>query len=175
MSLSWGHSHRQTSTLQGFHIAVLSRQSQRFIPHSLSQTSTIHHSSCLPGIHTSFPLRSFSQYQFTSSMAYPLSDYQHTCLHRPSWQSCHFPFSPHGQTIGKHLHQSFRSPLRTTQLSILLIPSKHLRLSICTTLIIDLSSFYIIVSLPYIGIGTSNDSYNTLAHSNCKSLPLTND
>ena len=49
------------------------------------------------------------------------------------------------------------------------MPSKPLRLSNCTALILDLS-FHIIVSLPYINTGTSNDSYKTLAHSSCKLL-----
>ena len=44
-------------------------------------------------------------------------------------------------------------------LSILLIPMKPLRLSICTVLILDFSlSFHIIVSLLNIKTGTSNDS-----------------
>ena len=57
-------------------------------------------------------------------------------------------------------------------LSILLIPSKPLRLSICTPLILIL---YIIVSLPYVRTGTSNDSCKTVAHSSYKPLALTRD
>ena len=61
-------------------------------------------------------------------------------------------------------------------LSILLIPSKSLRFSICTVLIQDLSFFFHnIVSLPYIKTGTSNVSCKTLVHSSCKSLALTRD
>ena len=30
-----------------------------------------------------------SRYQSTASAAYPLSEYQHAPLHRPSWQFCH--------------------------------------------------------------------------------------
>ena len=57
-------------------------------------------------------------------------------------------------------------------LFIFLIPSKPLRLSLCTALILDLSSFHIIVSLPYIGTGTRNFSCKTLVHSSYKPLAL---
>ena len=57
-------------------------------------------------------------------------------------------------------HYSLIRAFRT--LSFLLIPSKPLRLSICTALILDLSfSFYNIVSLPYIRTGTNNVPCNT--------------
>ena len=109
------------------------------------------------------------------SAAYPMSDYQHTLLHTPSVQSYHSPFSPHGWTTGEYLHQYFRPPTHfdTQQnslisasgtLSILLIPSEPLSLSIWKALILDLCSFHIIVSMPYIGTNTS-----------CKSLALTKD
>ena len=61
-------------------------------------------------------------------------------------------------------------------ISILLIPSKPLRLPICPALIVDLSfSIHSIVSLPYIRTGISNVSCKTQAHSICKSLTLTRD
>ena len=59
-------------------------------------------------------------------------------------------------------------------LFILLIPSKLLKLFICTALILDLS-FHSIVSLPYIRAGISNVSWKTLTYSNCKSLSLIRD
>ena len=59
-------------------------------------------------------------------------------------------------------------------LSILQIPSKPLRLSIYTALILDLSfNLYINVSLPYDRTGTSNPLCSPLAHSSCIPLALT--
>ena len=86
-----------------------------------------------------------------------------------------FSISPHDRTTVEHLHQSFCPPsssLHTTHfsvysfgtLSILLIPSKLLRLSIYTTLFIDHSFSFHIFSLPYMRIGTSIVYYKTLAH-----------
>ena len=54
----------------------------------------------------------------------------------------------HSLHIGEHLHQAFRShpsSLHTT-LSVLLIPNRPLRLSICTTLILVLSISLHIIS-----------------------------
>ena len=48
----------------------------------------MHHSPCLPDIKTS-SLSSHSRYKSTSSVAYPLSDYQYTLLLRPSYESYH--------------------------------------------------------------------------------------
>ena len=59
--------------------------------------------------------------------------------------------------------------------SILLIRNKPFILSICTALILDLSSFHNIVSLPYVRTGTSKVSCKNLAHSSCKPLTLTRD
>ena len=78
-----------------------------------------------------------------------------------SSQSYHSPSSQHGQAIRVHtiinpfiypLHHSAQLPYPCIQDSILLlIPSKHLRLSICTVLILDLSfSFQNFVPLPHI-------------------------
>ena len=53
-----------------------------------------------------------SRYQSASSSAYPMNEFQHNLLHTPSKQSCPSPSFPHGQTIGEHLHQSFRLHLR---------------------------------------------------------------
>ena len=97
--------HRQTSTLQGLHIAVASHQGQGFIPrlrtmHSISQTPAIHSypaSFSLVAWHPNF-FNTPSRYQSISSAAYPLSDYQHTLsnpipLHR-STPSSILSFTP---------------------------------------------------------------------------------
>ena len=69
---------------------------------------------------------------------------------------------------------SHDSPIRAFGTSsILLTPSKPLRLSIYTAVILDLSSFPLITSLPYIRAGKSNDPCKTLVHLICKLLPLT--
>ena len=58
-----------------------------------------------------------------------------------------------------------------SRLSILLIPSRTLRLSTCTALILQLSFFiHIIVSLLFLRTGTSNNSCKTLTHSSYKDL-----
>ena len=58
----------------------------------------------------------------------------------------------------------------------LLILSKPLRLSFCTSLILNLSlSFRNTVSMPYIRAGTKSVSCKTLVHSSCISLTLTRD
>ena len=56
---------------------------------------------------TLFSLNTPSRHQSISSVAYLLNDYQHTLLHRLSWQSYPSPSSPHGRTTGAHLLQSF--------------------------------------------------------------------
>ena len=152
---------------------MTSIQSQRFISlpyplHSLlSRTILL---ACL----SSKPL--FFSQSFTVSVYFFLflRDYLHTPLHRPSYQSCHSPFSSQDRTIGEHLPQSFRPPLSSLRitslirafatLSILLIPNKPLRLSICTDLVLDLSfSFHIIVSLSYIRTGMIKVSCKTIS------------
>ena len=59
-------------------------------------------------------------------------------------------------------------------LSILLIPSKPLEVFHLYILILNIS-FHIIVSLPCIRTGMSNDWCKTIAHSSCKPLALTKD
>ena len=121
-------SHRRISVLPVLHKPVASHN------YSILSRSRVHplgYAPCIPPhkpppytYHAPFSLlawhailHSISQ---TSSMAYSLSDYQHTLLHRPSWQSCHST-SPHVWTIREHLHQSFHlHPLSpcTTALSV---------------------------------------------------------
>ena len=141
----------------------------------------MHPSPCLLDIQT-FSLSSLSWYQSTSFLPYPLSDYQHTPLNRDNLSNyviLHFLHmaEPLENTFANPfvtLHNSLIYAFRT--LSILLIPNKHLRFSIYTALILNLSfSFHIIASLAYIRTGTSNDSCKTLAHSSCKLLALTRD
>ena len=87
-------------------------------------------------------------------------------LNIPSaYQSYHSIFSPHGWTFGENLHQTkpfvtlYNSLIYTFgSLSILLIPSKPLRLFIYRALTLDLSSFHIIISLLYIRTGRRNVS-----------------
>ena len=67
------------------------------------------------------------------------------------------------------LHNCLIHAFKTS--STLLIPSKPLRFSI-----LDLSfSLYIIVALPHVRTGTSNDSCKTLVQSSCKLVALTRD
>ena len=154
--------------------------------HSPSQNPVIHSYytpfSLLARHSNLFSLTSPSQYQSTSSAAYPISNYLHTPL---STIMSFFILStwPNQRKTSSlillstpfiTLHNSLIHAFRT--LSIFLIPSKPVRLSICTALILDLSfSFYIIVSLPYIRTGLSNISCKTLAHSSYKPLTLTRD
>ena len=70
-------------------------------------------------------------------------------------------------------HNSLIQAFRT--LPIQLIPRNPLRLSMYTALIIELSSLYIIASLPYKRTGMSNASCSTLTHVSCRSLALTRD
>ena len=102
---------------------------------------------CKPFRFPSF-LNSPSWYQSISSTAYPLSDYQHTILHRlltilsfsilskwPNHQrttSSIFSSTPFITPYNYFIY-AFRT------LYILFIPSKPLRLSICTAPILDLS------------------------------------
>ena len=94
MPLSCLLGHRRISNLQGFinlwHLPTkASRQGQGFIPrttpHASLLTNHLHTLLSCPILLawlTSRPL--LSRYESTSSAAYPLSDYQHTPLHRPS-------------------------------------------------------------------------------------------
>ena len=104
-------------------------------------------------------LNTLSQYQYISSIAYPLS----ILSTRPYHQE--MPSSFHLDPSSLCLICAFGT------LSILLIPSNILRLSICRPLILilDLSfSSHNIVSLSYIRIGTNNVSCKNLAQSSCK-------
>ena len=122
-------------------------------------TPILHHFLCFSGIQTSL----------SSTVLHDINPSLPWLTHRATTSTLFYlsSFPPHSRTTGEHLHQSFRLPhlsLRTTlirglgTLFIILIPSKPLRLSIYTALILDLSSFHNIVSLQYIITGTSNVS-----------------
>ena len=145
--------------------------------HFPSQTLTINTYPILLACQTSITLSLKHSFMVSiiSSTSYPLSDYQHILLY--ILLTIIFSIFSTWPTTGACLPQSFHLPtssLRTTLLSILLIPSNPLRLSICTALFQDLSFyFHNIISLPYIRRGTSNVWCKTQANSSCKSLALT--
>ena len=97
-----------------------------------------------------------------------LSDYQHTPLHRYI-DSLSNPIVPHSLNIADPSENTFINAFvqhfrNSSQLFYPFIRDfiHSLRFSICTALILDLSfSFYIIVSLPKIRTGSSNDSCKT--------------
>ena len=104
MPFSCGLGHRRISILPGLHKAVASRQGQGFILQAtryafpltnprhtlLSYTILL---ACLTSKH--FFFMEFFTVSIHLFHVYPLNDYQHTPLHRPSY---HSPFSPHGRT-----------------------------------------------------------------------------
>ena len=118
----------------------------------------------------SFFLNCPSQYQSTSSKLKPLSDYLHTPQHRPFYNTCVILHSLHMAKPSENnfinpyvhpLHHSAQFPYPWVWYFIHL-PNKHLRLSIFTPLILDLSfSFHINVSLPHRRTDMSSDSCKT--------------
>ena len=146
--------------------------------YSPSQTPAIH------SYHVRFPplawhpklfsLSSPSRYQSLSSSACSLSDtstlsYIDPLRNPVILHSFHIPKRYENTFITSHNYVI--SVFRT--LSILLIPCKPLKSSICIAQILDLSfSLHIIISLSYVKTGTNNDSCKTLAHSSCKLLAL---
>ena len=176
------------SDLPGLHKAVTSRQGQGFIlratPNAFTLT-TLRHTllSCtiLLACLTSKPLffkQSFkaSIHLFLGVPTERLPAYSHTYIllailslyilstwpnhgRTPSSIFSSTPFvTPHSCLIRAFGNRDF----------ILLMPSKPMRLSIYTSLILDFSFFlHIIVSIPYVRTGNSNESCKTLTHSSC--------
>ena len=121
---------RQTSTLQGLHIAVPThncRVSSRSGVHFRNYTPCIpphkhplftynlHHSPCLPDILTPFTKHSF-KVLIHLFLGLPIQR-----LPAHSYIDFLSPSSPHGRTAGEHFHQSFCVPpssLLTTPLSV---------------------------------------------------------
>ena len=172
MLLSCGLGHRHISSFPGLHKSVASCQGQGFI-HTFLLTNPRHTLlsctillACLTSKHLFFKqsfVVSIHLFHSLSTERLPVLSPSQTLL-----AILLFSILFHRENTFINLFiYTIHHPARLPYLCIrefLLIPSKLLRVSVSTTLILDLSfSLHIIVSLPYVRTSTSDNSCKTLS------------